>query len=107
MLGDSNSGGPFCHIVIPAPDLEKAKSFYEAVFGWRIQANVPGQKYWFFDSGNISGAFSGSRKAAAGSITLVVEVDHMEVTLDLIRKNGGVVTQDRSAIGEASSGFDA
>jgi predicted enzyme related to lactoylglutathione lyase len=35
------SRSPFCHVVIPAPDLAKAKAFYEAIFGWRVQANFP------------------------------------------------------------------
>jgi uncharacterized protein len=107
MLENSNSKRPFCHIVIPAPDLEKAKSFYETVFGWRVDANVPGQNYWFFESGNIGGAFSSNHKPAARSITLMITVEKMEETLDLIRNNGGVVTRDRSAIGDAASGFDA
>jgi predicted enzyme related to lactoylglutathione lyase len=24
----------FCHIVIPAPDLPRAKAFFEKIFGW-------------------------------------------------------------------------
>ncbi len=98
---------PFCHIVIPAPDLEKAKSFYEAIFGWQVQAHVPGAKYWFFKSGNVGGAFNGNRNVTAGSVVLILEADDMQVTLDSIVAHGGKVTQGRGLIGEASQGYDA
>ena len=101
------SGSPFCHIVIPAPDLAKAKSFYEAIFGWRVRENAPGPQYWFFESGNVGGAFNGSRKPAQSSVVLVIKVDDMQTTLDSISKHGGTVTQGRSRIGEAASGYDA
>ena len=54
--GLQRNSSPFCHVVIPAPDLAKANSFYEAIFGWRVQ--VPGPNYWFFESRNVGGAFS-------------------------------------------------
>jgi predicted enzyme related to lactoylglutathione lyase len=98
---------PFCHIVIPAPGLQKAKSFYEAIFGWRVQAGVPGPDYWFFESGNVGGAFQGNRKPAAGSVVLFIQVDDLEATLDRIVNHGGTVTQGRGRIGEATPGYDA
>ena len=98
---------PFCHIVIPAPDLAAAKRFYEAVFGWEIQENVPGPKYWFFKSGNVGGAFDGNRTGAARAFMAVVAVEDMDAALARIVENGGKITQARSAIGDASPGFDA
>jgi hypothetical protein len=100
-------GSPFCHIVIPAPDLELAKAFYEGVFGWRVQANVPGPKYWFFESGNVSGAFNGRTKPASGSIVLVLAVDDVDDAVAKVRANGGSITQEPGAIGEAAPGRDA
>jgi uncharacterized protein len=98
---------PFCHIVVPAPDLEKAKAFYQRVFGWRVHANVPGSKYWFFESGNVGGAFNGNTRPAAGSVVLVLRVDDMEAAITRIREHGGTVTQEPSAIGKADRGRDA
>jgi uncharacterized protein len=98
---------PFCHVVIPAPNLAKAKSFYEAIFGWRVHANVPGPNYWFFESGNVGGAFSSNKKPTQQSTVLVIQVDDVRATLDDIRKYGGTVIQDRSQIGDAASGYDA
>jgi predicted enzyme related to lactoylglutathione lyase len=101
------SPSPFCHVVIPAPDLAKAKSFYEAIFGWRVRVDVPGPNYWFFESGNVGGAFSSTKKPAQQSTVLVIQVDDMQNILDQIRKHGGTVIQDRSQIGDAPAGYDA
>ena len=97
----------FCHIVIPAPDLEEAKAFYEAVFGWTVQANVPGKRYWFFQSGNVGGAFDASRKAAPRAVALLIRVDDMEAAIARVVAHGGKVTQAPSSIGDADPGYDA
>ena len=97
----------FCHIVIPAPDLEKARAFYEAVFGWTVQANVPGPRYWFFQSGNVGGAFDAGRKAAPRSVVLLLRVDDMSAALARVVEHGGTVTQAPSSIGDADPGNDA
>ena len=101
------SGRPFCHIVIPAPNLARAQAFYEAVFGWRVQANVPGAGYWFFQSGNVGGAFDGSAKPAPRSVVLVLRVEDMHAAVRSIEEHGGHVTRSPSWIGGADSGQDA
>lgn len=98
---------PFAHIVIPAPDLEKALTFYTEVFGWRVQRGVPGQGYWFFESGNVSGAFDRSRRIAVGSTLLILRVADMQQALASISKQGGTVSRGRERIGNADPGYDA
>jgi len=98
---------PFCHIVIPSSDLKKAKLFYESVFGWKIQVQIPGEKYWGFESGNVGGAFDGHRQPAPKSVVLVIRVDDLRGTLNRIVEHGGKVIQTPSRIGEASPGYDA
>jgi uncharacterized protein len=98
---------PFCHIVIPAPDLEKASAFYEQVFGWKVQRNVPGSQYWFFASGNVGGAFNGRTKPAKDAVVLVLEVKDMTAAVATIRAHGGTITQEPGEIGDASPGRDA
>jgi uncharacterized protein len=97
----------FCHVILPAPNLDKAKSFYETVFGWSVSANVPGTNYWFFNSGNVGGAFDASRNASDRGAVLVIKVEDMQSVLDLVREHGGSVTRGRSRIGEAAAGYDA
>ncbi len=98
---------PFCHIAIPAQDLHKAQAFYRDVFGWQTTENVPGPRYWFFQSGNVSGAFDGSLSGSATGVVLVLGVTEITETLRLVTEHGGSVIRGRSAIGEASDGFDA
>jgi len=107
MREDTPKPNAFCHIVIPAPDLEAAKAFYESVFHWQVQANVPGEKYWFFQSGNVGGAFSADRQPAPHSVQLIIQVVDMQAALGRIVQYGGTVTQPPSAIGEAAPGYDA
>jgi len=102
-----STASPIGHIVIPAPDLPKARDFYSRVFGWQVQANVPGPTYWFYRSGNVGGAFDARAKPARGAVVLILTVDDMVKSLALIEKNGGTITRSRSAIGEAHHGYDA
>ena len=99
----------FCHIGIPAPDLERAKSFYENVFGWTVQVSPAAPKYWFFESGNVSGAFDANAVPATKGVgaVLMLQVPDIDATLALITAHGGTITQGRSKIGEASPGSDA
>ena len=103
----SNVAAPFCHIVIPAPDLAKAKDFYEYIFGWRVRVNHPGPAYWFFESGNVGGAFDQNAHPTQGSIVLVLEVADMPAMIQRIVERGGTILQPRSRIGEAAQGYDA
>jgi predicted enzyme related to lactoylglutathione lyase len=98
---------PFCHIVIPAPELALAKMFYERVFGWRVQENVPSATYWFFESGNVGGAFNARRPPSTGSVVLVLRVEDLEEAVERVRRNGGTVTQEPGRIGEDKPGRDA
>lgn len=102
------TAAPFCHIVIPAPDLGKAKAFYEAVFGWEVKAEVPAPTYWFFSSGNVGGAFSSEMKPSRGAtIPLFLRVEDLEAALGRVLKHGGKVTKAKGPIGDADPGFDA
>jgi uncharacterized protein len=101
------TSSPFCHIVIPSPDLEKASLFYKQIFGWKTQPYIPGKNYWFFESGNVSGAFDGSRAPAVKSVVLVLRVDDLDATLARIVEHGGRVIQPAGRIGKASPGHDA
>lgn len=107
LVGEPLVPSPFCHVVIPAPDLERARAFYEGVFGWRVKAREPGETYWFFESGNVGGALDGRARPAPGSVVLVLRVDDIDASLARVVERGGTILRAKSRIGEASSGFDA
>jgi uncharacterized protein len=106
-MENAERASSFCHIVIPAPDLSKAKEFYERIFGWKVRENHPGPAYWFFESGNVGGAFDSKAQPAQRSIVLVIEVEDLPATIQDIIELGGTILQQRSRIGEASDGYDA
>lgn len=109
MMTQTPTASSFCHISIPAPDLGNAKAFYESVFGWTIQISPAAPNYWFFESGNVSGAFDASTTPAPKGVGIVpmLQVADLDATLDLIMAHGGTITQGRSKIGDASPGDDA
>ena len=56
------------YIELPASDIEKTKSFYHSVFGWKFEDYGP--DYTSFHDGRLGGGFS--RELAAGNGVLVV-----------------------------------
>jgi predicted enzyme related to lactoylglutathione lyase len=72
-----------------------------------VRENRPGPAYWFFESGNVGGAFDSKAQPAQGSVVLVIEVEDMPATIQNIIECGGTVLQDHSSIGEATAGYDA
>ena len=87
-----------CHIEIPAGDLSMAKEFYSAVFGWYVQEDYPGSDYWFFKAGNVGGAFSSSRRNSDDGVCLILSVDDIPRTLEMIAASGGEKLSLKSAL---------
>ena len=78
--------GDLVYFTIPAPDGDRAKDFYGALFGWEFAAgNVPGG----FQITNVSpmGGIHGGD--TPGSPRVWFEVDDLDAALDRIRELGG------------------
>ena len=91
-------------LVIPAPDLEKAKKFYSGVFSWEISELSP--DFWLFKSGNLSGGLSQSTKPAPEGVTFSITVDDIPTVLGRIVEAGGVLIREKYEIG-GGFGFSA
>ena len=85
-------------LVIPAPDIERARSFYERVFGFRFSSFSP--TFLTFKAGNISGALNADRAVSEGGVVLSITVDDLEETLGAIAREGGVVVSGPVALGD-------
>ena len=93
-----------CHIEIPAVDLEGVAAFYETVFKWKIQRGVPHETYWFFDSGNICGAFT--QKSPEGKdIKLYIKSADIDASLAAVKEAGGAVEREKESLPN-NYGFD-
>ena len=100
---------PICYVEIPAPDLEKAGSFYRSVFGWNITpSNLTDLRYWMFSTGEgkLTGGFSSELPVGDGGALLYLQVADIDQTLAAIEKAGGTVVFPKEAIG-ADYGYSA
>ncbi|MBC8385529.1 MAG: VOC family protein [Candidatus Cloacimonetes bacterium] len=85
-------------IEIPAPDLEKAKEFYSAIFGWKISEYSP--DYLIFESGNMNGGMYKNRQPSDNGICFSITVQSIEETLNKIVKLGGQLVKEKYKIGK-------
>lgn len=97
LLGDRDGPvhGQVSYLQIPATDLMESASFYETIFGWRIERPHPS-----FEAPGLIGQWVDDRPVAADAGLLVwIDVDHIDQTLDLVHANGGEVLEPPFADG--------
>jgi uncharacterized protein len=92
---------PVVYFEIPAKDMERAKAFYEEVFGWKIARSY--EQYFRLktaesnESGSLSdipGVINGAiqeKTEAIGSVRVVVKVDDMDKTLERALAKGATI----------------
>ena len=87
--------GKICYIEIPALDIKASADFYQQVFNWRIRTRGDGTTAFDDGVGEVSGSWVTNKKAVADTGYMVyVMVDDINVTIDLIKSNGGKITQE-------------
>jgi predicted enzyme related to lactoylglutathione lyase len=95
--GPNNVG----HFAIECDDVERAKRFYEAVFGWRIEPWGPPDYYQVFtgtpERPGIHGDLRTRRQPLAGTgnrgFECTITVESLDAILAAIEANGGHVLQ--------------
>ena len=78
------------YIELPAKDVELAKEFFGAAFGWGFKDYGP--EYTAFSAAGIDGGFYKSDLVAStdnGSVLVVIFSNNLEETLSKIEKEGG------------------
>ncbi len=100
---------PVIHFEIQADDVERAKKFYEAAFGWKISkmmsADQGGMDYWGLttrDAGTpgINGGMY-LRSTAGEKLTTydcTVQVDDIEKAMAAVKKSGGTIKGEKMEI---------
>jgi uncharacterized protein len=99
------------HFAIPADDVERAKRFYERVFGWRIEAWGPPEFYLIFTDGDrpsgsidrrddLAAARGDASHAQSGGIgwECTIAVDDLRAIKSAIVKHGGKLVHDEREI---------
>jgi len=89
-----------CYVEIPAPDMEKARAFYSAVFGWKIEKTS--ERYMMFETSEegLSGGFSAEYPASVTGPVLYLQVADINGVLQAINENGGSTMTPKKSIGE-------
>jgi len=91
-------------LVIPAPDLELAKSFYACVF--RFEISDYSDTFSVFRAGNISGGLDSQLVPSTVSTSFSITVEDIPKVLETIAENGGKVLRSKYALGP-NAGFCA
>src|SRR3954471_22142852 len=94
------------HFAIHADDVERARRFYEIVFGWRFEAWGPPGFYNIItgddDHPAILGALHGRGEPLTGGgtrgFTCTVAVDNLASIRELVVTNGGTITYEEIEI---------
>jgi predicted enzyme related to lactoylglutathione lyase len=87
---------------IPADDVERAKSFYGALFDWKIE-KIPGQMdYWHIDTGGSEGTPDGGllkrQHSQNQGITNYVGVESADEAAAKVERLGGKICMPKTAV---------
>jgi uncharacterized protein len=90
------------HFEIAADEPERAKSFYEKVFGWKIEKWQGPQDYWLITTGpaeepGIDGGLA-RRSDPTTSTENTIGVDSVDAYVAKIEANGGKVLRPKAAV---------
>ena len=85
-----------CHFAVHADDLDRAKSFYQSVFGWRFEEWGP-PDFYLIHTGNesspgIRGALQKRQEplsSGCNGYECSITVEDIKSTAQLITENGG------------------
>lgn len=96
------------HFEIPADDMARAKKFYGAVFGWKIQ-DVPGMEYAMADSvetdqnrqpiGGTNGGILKRNGDYAKTTSITITVDDADLAVQRVVGAGGRLVREKQKFG--------
>lgn len=98
--------GHICYVEIPAPDVARAKQFYAALFGWRMEDSDLGDApYTMFQAGSMMGGLDSSQQPSDKGVLLYLKVEDIPSTLQAIREAGGEVVTNKSQVIDGSDAY--
>ena len=88
-----NEEGRIDYIEIPVTDLEKARAFFQALYGWTFQEWGP--DYFSFDDGRLKGGLRRAEEPApATGVLLVFFSEDLERDVGRVKELGATISQD-------------
>jgi len=90
------------HFEIAANDPDKAATFYEEVFGWKITKWEGPQEYWLVETGNeqepgINGGLLRPNEIFSGTV-ITIDVPDIDVFIEKVKQHGGEIVVEKHAI---------
>lgn len=87
---------------IPADNVERARTFYGKLFGWKIEKFAGGQKpYWLIDTGGADASRNGGmmeRQFPEHTITNYIGVPSVDEAAVKVEKLGGRICMPKTAV---------
>jgi predicted enzyme related to lactoylglutathione lyase len=81
------------YVEIPVTNMKKARSFFEAMFGWEFQEW--GDEYLSFNDGRLAGGMRlSSEPAPTTGVLLVFFSEDLERDLERVKKLDGTISQE-------------
>lgn len=99
------------HFEIPADDVERAKTFYEKAFGWKIKQfpMPPGQEYWGVTTRkNSEPGINGGlmkRSMPGQPFTNYITVKSIDPMIAAVQANGATIVMPKQEIGGGMGWF--
>ena len=91
----TSANGKICYVEIPAEDVARSASFYEAVFGWEVRTRGDGSTAFDDAIQEVSGAWvTGRPPSREAGLLVYVMVDDVAATVELVKANGGEIVQE-------------
>jgi predicted enzyme related to lactoylglutathione lyase len=90
------------HFELPTTDINKSKSFYEKVFGWKMEKFPGPTDYMLIDTGDpstpgINGGLGGAANEFKATVN-TVDVDDIDAILKLVVSQGGEIIMPKDVI---------
>ena len=101
-----NNGAPASIVwfEIPADNIERARTFYGKLFGWKIDKFPGGQKpYWHIDTGGDDATRNGGmmeRQHADTASLIMLVVPSVDQAAAKVEKLGGKICMEKTAVPE-------
>lgn len=99
---------PVVHFEIQADDIDRAKKFYQQVFGWKIEQMMTKEKggmdYWGLTTrpdgqpGINGGMYERPKDDKLTTFDCTVQVDDIDAAVAAVKKNGGIIRREKGEI---------
>jgi len=88
------ANGKICYLEIPALDIRRSVSFYEAVFGWHTRQRGDGAIAFDDGAGEVSGTWVlGRPPSAEPGVLIYIMVDSVAAMVEAVVAHGGEIVQ--------------